>query len=225
MFSTANFMKPYLVQRIRVQRASLPEDLSTVPSLKEFYAYALDPRATATPEAREKYKVSLDGMNALIPLDYMGSAEFEFGSVGKALSKIAVNADKFQPFQLTVTGQPYDMFPSDRLDVTSTTTLFGWVQEGQRSDLVEFILDEIRDGSKFQLKERSSLQEGCFGQVRTETTKERVKANQKAVFKKKSILEPSSITGWLDLENGWFLSTNKVQASGLAHLLGVKVQF
>ena len=90
-----NTFGPYLVQRIEKPRELPP---AGTPDLVEFHS---TPATTAT---REANKPAIDALDAVVPMDYMGSAEFEFGEVSKCLREIVAARATLVPFRVKVTG-------------------------------------------------------------------------------------------------------------------------
>ena len=66
-------------------------------------------------------------INNLLQLDYMGRAEYEFDSIGKALHQLVANAELFQRVTCNVTGRPRERWSDDLNGPEETVTLFGIV--------------------------------------------------------------------------------------------------
>lgn len=113
-------------------------------------------RAKTTPEARVvtplmrpwliQRAIIIDrphqkGLGALIRLDYMGSAEFEWGSVPASLKRIRENVDAYTVFDL---------------QVGKGKVLTVGCQEAMKED-VKYVLQTLAKGEAIPLKERAEL--------------------------------------------------------------------
>jgi hypothetical protein len=177
---------PGLIQRIESPMALLP------PQARTLVAYYAKPYAK---DNREAFAATLKALKDLIPLDYMGSAEFEWGEVPKLLRAVSQQRTHFSPFkaQLTVRSSAVPK-PSKKV------TLVGWCRPQHRQELARFLSDQAAGkDSEYHIQERTCLQENCLDEF-------------------------PAITGWLSLDNGWFVSQNAEQARQLAYLLGIAAQ-
>jgi len=197
--------EPYYIQRIQTATEFPTKE---IPTLVDYYT------APRTDELYKKFKESFEILNCLIPLDYMGSSEFEYGAIPNTLRDITNNRKSFSQFKIVVSGIPEDLYCSRLFKFKKATKLYGWCLVEQKLQLKKFIEDECADISNIRLKESTGLQAGCFGKVRRNF-------NNRDAFE----IESSDITGWLCLDNCWFVSTSKDQANGLAYMLGIDVKF
>ena len=205
---------PNLIQRVN-QPNALPD--AGTPNLVEYYSQPY------TKELREKHKASIDALVKLLPLDYMGSAEFEFNEIPKTLRAISQQRKDFVYFKAIISGIPSSNQPqvdphleSFRKDIL----LQGWCYSGQEKELTAFLENQIKDAygdRSIRLKERTMLQEGCFGILEWAMTKRRTLTKKP----KLSIKRLHNICGWLSLDNGWFVGVNNAQVKALATLLGL----
>ncbi len=207
-------MRINYVQRIEAPRSQV----TTTSNLVEYYQ-------NRNADSRKKFAEEISQLNSLIPLDYMGSAEFEFGSVGDCLEKISRNRNNFVFFDFNMTGSPESRFPQTKKKLTAekTVTVFGFCLEEHKFLIQDFFklecigsyMSHYKGGKDLvvSLKESSYIREGLFGKIC------RVWNSQKRIE-----LLDSKIFGWLDIENLWFVSTIRSQRNDLARLLGVPHQ-
>ena len=131
-------MKPYfLVQRIKPARG-YPK--AGIPGLARYF---LDSKR----KLKQALKESLDALQDIIPLDYMGSAEFEFGSVPQCLSEIVERRAELAPFAVDITGTP-DFYATaaeqpalheEASKHKQKVRLEGWCLKGDEKNLADFI--------------------------------------------------------------------------------------
>lgn len=212
MMNITNTFGPYLVQRIEKPRELPPAE---TPDLVEFHS---KPATTAT---REANKPAIDALEAVVPMDYMGSAEFEFGEVSKCLREIVAARATLVPFRVKVTGVPHTFvteFEKEATKYRKSVTLQGWCLKGHEEALAKFLQGEAaKEETRYHLKQRTCLQEGCFGLL---NRKRDTAGNKRKTYE----FEESHIAGWLDLGQLWFVSRDEQQVKWLAHLLGVKLK-
>lgn len=199
----------HLVQRIEAARGYLPDG---TPTLVEYYS------GERSKERRAEFKPTIELLNCLIPLDYMGSAEFEFGTVPECLQRMSRNRKKAVPFEHIIAGRPYCFHPEGKdFGDVQTVTLKGWCQKGDEDTVYEFLTAEAHGDvrNKYHLKERSAVQEGAFGLVEWDRSKDK-----KPNFR----LKKGRVCGWLDVENDWFCGTDVRQMNNFAYLLGFRTE-
>ena len=117
--------------------------------------------------------------------DYMGSAEFEFGAVPEALSKIAENFEKLIAFTLHA---PYEHK--------------NWYLETNAKGIKPIYViceKEHRDEIVIRIK--------GFAKKDYNDTKERICLNESLA--KEKIDDIADIVGWLELDNGFFFFSDK----------------
>jgi hypothetical protein len=165
---------------------------------------------------RDQFKTELQALNKLIPLDYMGAAEYEWGAVAKCLSEICLRRKSMRPFSTMVSGK-YELFsfyPEAKKSKAlinakeMSETLVGWCVNGQEEALRYFLESEAVGDHHCHLKEVTQIQAGCFGRL----------------THKSDQVEKNGITGWLDLMNYWFVSIDPLQAGLLARMLGINLK-
>lgn len=205
---------PHLIQRVN-QPNGLPAP--GTPNLVEYYSIPY------TKELREAHKISVDALIKLVPLDYMGSAEFEFNEVPKTLRAISQQRADFDYYAVNISGIPYRNQPQVDPHLESfrkEISLQGWCFKGQGEALTKFLVNQIKDAygdRTVRLKERTMLQEGCFGTLEWAMTKRRTLTKKP----KLSIKGLHNISAWLSLDNGWFVGVDPAQVKALALLLGL----
>jgi hypothetical protein len=205
---------PNLVQRIEAPICLLPENS---PTLVQYY---LQPRA---PETRDANAETINALNLLIPLDYMGSAEFEFGAVGNSLAAAVRLRESFVAVELQVTGSPACFFRADlesfKKKYERTVELKGWCLPQHREGLLAFLKHQCvgKNDGQYRLKERTEMNSGCFGSLRWPTSGKKKDYSEHSDM----VLREERITGWFDLQNYWFVSRHPGQLAGMKHLLGI----
>ena len=155
MMNITNTFGPYLVQRIEKPRELPP---AGTPDLVEFHS---TPATTAT---REANKPAIDALDAVVPMDYMGSAEFEFGEVSKCLREIVAARATLVPFRVKVTGGPIPLSRSSKggHEVSQVRHAAGMVLKGPRRGPCQVSTGRGSKGRSpvTHLKQRTCLQEG-----------------------------------------------------------------
>lgn len=197
-------MKPFYVQRLNKPK-SYP--VANTPHLAEYYEARLTGPDTRDfiSHLSERHRVGLDALNDLLVLDYMGSAEFEFGAVPKALRETFAKRDQYKRFTMDVSGLPV---VSCRLPAGTaglkpkSATLYGLAIPEHIEAIKTFVQDQTQE-RRTRLKEMTYLQEGCFGLLGQ---------NGKTA---------SRTVGWFDIENHWLLTTDGVLLDGFGHLLQI----
>lgn len=199
--------KPYLIQRLRAPLAprEFPSPTYRLPAgtrpLDTYYA-----RRTSDPEAQKKlraeYAESIEVLNRLIRLDYMGSSEFEWGAFADALTATVQQAAEMVPVSFEVQGtmEP-DLFEKPKKTEAQALSLHGWARREHVEPLKIFIQREA-DYKDQRLKEPTFLRRSCFGQGGTR----------------------GNIVGWYDIDLYWFLTLDKNLADDVKQLLRVAYQ-
>ena len=205
---------PYCVQRI-MKAAQIP---AIVPTLKAYYALGESERK----EGRKMYAPIIEILNNLIPLDYMGAAEFEFGAVGDCLRKMSRYEGPLTKFELKVEGAPEINHPEAMDSVKAyrrDATVYGWCKEGQAVDLEAFVRDEASGKCTRRLKESTGMQEGMFGRMH------RVRGKHgRPISPVKFDWHPGRVVAWMDIDDLWFVGTDQRQVQALAKILELNVQ-
>jgi hypothetical protein len=148
-------------------------------------------------------------INSALKCDYMGSAEFEFGSVPKAFREMALRGAKGE-LELKVVvfeGTP-DGGTESQQEAAHALLL------APKSDVPELlpILEDLAKAnipSSYRTKEVPYIQQGLFGKMRPDREN-----------RKKMVKVESEYIGWFDLDNHWFLTKSKEQMEALIYLLG-----
>jgi hypothetical protein len=193
--------KPYLILRLLSPYDPLPK-----PWPKSAKGYYLQERKRAPDPARSEF------IRNALSCDYMGSSEFEFGSVPKAFRAMALRGQKgeLETREMTFYGHP----ATPRGDAPGKPrTTKAWVI-APKTDFPELepLLKEMAHADfsfSFQTKEVPYIQEGLFGKI------------DKGYKEKKASWQESRYIGWFDLDNHWFLSKSKEQVDALLYLLGL----
>jgi len=122
------------------------------------------------------------GLDNVIEYDYMGSAEFEFGALGKSLASIMESclAGNFKPVLINIRGVPFLFYSESRITKASE------------------VEELFNNPSKFRLKEYLGIEHYFEGE-----SIERLKRNCKK--KKEVVKNYSYLDFWWDIENHWFV--------------------
>jgi hypothetical protein len=205
--------RPWLVQRISKPRTKLNPNS---PTLVQYYAHP------KTEETRKQNELALKELGLLIPLDYMGAAEFEFGAVAKALRELCSQRADLIAFSQEVQGYPYS-WETPAKEYTknqpkSSRKVAGWCLRGHENQLREFLLQEATDDSRNRLKERTGFQEICFGHISAIRNKNGTISKRQGFQTKEG-----SNCALFDLGNYWFVTTDEQQLIDLKHLLGIQL--
>lgn len=199
--------KPYYIQRLRTpaprgcQSPTYRLPAGTRP-LDTYYA-----RRTSDSDVQKKLRVeyaeSIEVLNGLLRLDYMGSSEFEWGAFSDALTATVQQAAEMVPVSFEVRGamEPA-LFEKPKKTKTQVVSLHGWARREHVEPLKVFIQREA-DYTDQRLKEPTYLRRSCFG--RAGETK-------------------PDIVGWYDIGLYWFLTLDKNLADDVKQLLRVACQ-
>jgi len=152
--------------------------------------------------------LSKDVMHLLNPIcgfDYMGSAEFEFGALPKALNAMVAAGE--------LTAYPLQVKTEDK-----TPTWFSEDQAGGVCTDVVYVL------CPFTQREEVSKRIRRFAQDENlERTRERVCLEEAIRIRTKGEHKPR-ILGWIELNNGYAFFLDKNMWKGFCKLFGVKVE-
>lgn len=171
----------YLVQRL--EKPSTGDESSPVGAL---LTYGL----TATGLSKE----ARDALKSVCRFDYMGSAEYEFGSVPKAFCEMGKAAKTLIAFEETVHYFYDDWFNKKKIE--GDTTLYIICQEADDSEVIE------------------SIKEFAIGKG---GTKEAVGLNSSLAGTRYA----KNIVGWLDLDNGFMFFSDKIMFEKFVALFGI----
>ena len=141
---------------------------------------------------------AMDLIKDIFQFDYMGSAEFEFGAVPKALSKIAegVNKGEYIAFRLPIKWKYKDW----RTNKTDKGVRDVWIICNKTDDLeVISRINKFATDSYHNTKERIILDASLA----------------EAEYSNKTI-------AWLELDNGFMFFKDKECFEKMANLLGIK---
>lgn len=195
-----NYRTPYLIQRIDRRRKQGSPTADLVAAYQ-----ANQPRS---PEQRAY-------INGLIPTDYMGSSEFEFGEVPKSLRRICDGRAEFTRFELTLSGSADNSWHKEFAVPAREVTLHGFCRREHRTDVKRDIALFATDRFEGRTKERVCLRE-VFGKVEMTSYRDGKRLRKPVVT-----LEASDLTAWFDIVNDWMVGTDKGQIDDVATLLGV----
>jgi len=196
------YQSPYLIQRI--ERARHSDELPV--GLAAKYQAGTE----RTPEERTY-------INDLMPLDYMGSSEFELGAFGKAMKSIVANRADFRRFKLIVTGMPDNSWYKMPGLTESNVELFGFAHKDHILQVKADIILMAADLFTSRTKERIQLRD-VFGVVQSTQFKDG-KRLRKSILS----LEKSDLSAWLNIDNLWAVGSEAYQMDRIAELLGIQV--
>jgi len=163
-------IKSYLIQRLRKPCNSKNETLANA------FAFGGGLPNGGIP------KEGMVLLKEIFSFDYMGSAEFEFGAVPKALSKIANNFENLIGFTIHA---PYEYKHWDEVKCDKGIKQIHIICEKEQRDEV---VKRIKNFAK----------KDCYGD-----TKEAVRLNENLAK------EDDDIRGWLEIDNGYFFFSDK----------------
>jgi len=141
--------------------------------------------------------LSKEAMNVLRPIfrfDYMGSSEFEYGAVPKALARIAENAKNLVKTELRIPNERikvmnrWDLERCNPLPKGGETVVYILCQRDHLEHVKTLIYGLIDDENRVNLKEHTGLVAALL--ERKDGTRGRV-------------------CGWLELDNGFFFFSDK----------------
>jgi hypothetical protein len=177
---------------------------------------------------KEKFESHLiPEINDFFRLDYMGSAEYEFGAFRKGMEALMELEGTWST--LSLSGKPASNFSSKPIkDVnpdliftgeapTQTTELYLYTAEKEKDFLTKYIQACTENPSNERdLKERAQFQEGIFGRVtRVTNNRKTLYHPERYILEKEGIFTPTS---WLELEGRFFATTNLETAQSMAIL-------
>lgn len=165
-------------------------------------------------------------MELLAPVfrfDYMGAAEYEFGAVPESLNKIWNLADSNNLFLSTLDIKLKDVkFDRSVLnDAPRTWESCPVYIIGAKNDQEEIerrvrlvATDEDRCSAEMWKRFKGKLHEGLY--VRDHVGLDR--------YIKLEPTDPRPVVGWLELENGFFFSVDRIMTEKFAKLFGMPVE-
>ena len=155
--------------------------------------------------------LSPEAMELLGPIfrfDYMGASEFEHGAVPKAIASLVSMINPDDPFE----SKTIEVYPSDVVD----QPFYGKHTE-RRTEPLEIHVLYVRS----QLGEAAERVRELAVQETIQDPMERTGLNKRVVCVDGNDGD-DPITGWLDLDNGWFATTSDEMRDGLLKLLGTE---
>jgi len=153
-----------------------------------------------------------EALKSICSFDYMGSAEFEFGALPKALNSIASSAEKteLEAYAVEVSGKPSFEFSDRRLSFEDKrkvadnhqikTTVYVVARKELKQHIEQLLVELSSDN--FRGKERTAFCESVFG-ISPETY--------------------GDCVGWLELDNGFFFTKDFEMFQNFARLFGQEV--
>jgi len=139
-------------------------------------------------------------LRGIFSFDYMGSSEFEWGSVPYALQQIAKNAFVYETFEV---------------EVDLSTVPAHWKRKGEKGEgkASVYVIAQLDDQKEYTKRIRKWASED-FNRNLKETTR------------LSSALRPheewdTDVQGWLDVSNGVFFFTNFEMFRATAQLFGI----
>ncbi len=159
------YRPPYLIQRIKERHCEGP--------LPAGLAAKYQANQERTPEERAY-------INGLMPMDYMGSAEFEFGTVPDALRAISDNRADFTRFELTLEGTADNFWHKTFPVSVASVPLYGFCRRGHKDNVKRDIGLFAHDTFKGRTKESTRLRE-IFGKIEVTHYREGVKLRKPVV--------------------------------------------
>jgi hypothetical protein len=144
--------KPYLIQRL--EKPFQPVTFPMPKALEGFFLAPMDNKPELTDEERKWIR------NAL-RCDYMGSAEFEFGTIPKAFHDLARSSPTCHQFQITGSRKDWRVEGPQK---EKTVPVFLFCNEATASQAKGWVAELAKDdlGGKIRCKEIPYLNEGLF---------------------------------------------------------------
>lgn len=209
--TVTDLRNPYLVQRILSREPNSPTPFG---NMVGYYKLASANNIKLNEAER-------GALRKIIPCDYMGSAEFEFGAIFKALEEMS--RIELVEASFTVTGKPdtycyVDPAAYNKLvtQERSATVYVLCIKEHVES-LKKYFDMMSKDRYAFQHKENPEIRSGLFGNVKHPEYKGTRRPNKNKLIEHEST---SKVTGWLELDMHWFATTDKTQLEDLKIMLG-----
>lgn len=189
--------RSYLVQRLHAPYKSESSPNSLMNALENALAFG---------GGLKNGGLSDDAMGLLRDIfrfDYMGSSEFEWGAVPKALTQVAKNANNYKAFEFVIPLSSVAKNWSDKSTAipTGVATIYVICDKSHIEEVKSRICSWAADGHRNELKERTNLS---------------------------SALRPihewdKDVCGWLELNNGFFFFTDRDMWEKTARLFRVAV--
>ena len=146
------------------------------------------------------FKEALGLLKEIFRFDYMGSSEFEWGAVPKALSAIAENVNAYVAFDTRVNYKyKHYQIGKDNEEFVGTGTVHVICRVADREDVVEKIKAFASDAWNQSTKERVLLDEVLSGSSKYN----------------------DDLAGWLELDNGYLFFTDNDMYKKTCHLFGI----
>lgn len=118
--------------------------------------------------------------------DYMGSSEFEWGAIPKAIKELLVDSDSLIASKFEVKKEDFHLLPFHRSGKPKDTTFYIICRKGDEEEVKGRVLLLAQD--KLQLKERTDIDRTFEEENRTQ--------------------------GWFELDNGFYFFTNREMWKG-----------
>lgn len=212
---TIDMRNPYLVQRVLARNA---DAVAPFGGLIGYY------------KQKDQFnQVKLTGdesaaLRKIIPMDYMGSAEYEFGAVFKALEAMATKASGLIETSFTIKGKPakfcfVDSNVYNQQVNPREATVYALCIEAHAEPLEKYFTIMGADNHTLRHKEVPCIQAGLFGQVEHPEYSGRHRRNVNRIVERKPSYD--HVTGWLELDMHWFASTDKTQLDYVKVMLGM----
>lgn len=204
-------VNPYLVQRIFRIESDATEPIGNM------VGYYTDSSKQNNVKLTDAERTTF---GKFFSLDYMGSAEYEFGAVYKALnamSKLDLVVTSFK-----IKGKP-DTFcyvnPETYKKLTTEVETEVFVlSRSEDADAVKTYM-EIMANDEYSIthKESTYIKRGLFGQVEHPQYKGTRRLNENKLVSRSGY---GDIGAWLDLDNHWMASTSDTQIKFILKMLG-----
>lgn len=195
--------RPYLVQRIE----KMEQDTPPVGNLIGYYK---------DPKAHPLSDMERDILRNILPLDYMGSSEFEWGAIPAALKTMASQSALMER-TIKLKGKP-DHFMLDEVDEKQLVEKEIEVYILAPAAIIEFIpsyLEQnLTDRRAMRHKELPHYSK-MFGEIhQVYAIRGQPRPKNRTEFRK------ASLTMFLDVDNHWVISSDKKQFEYLKIMLG-----
>jgi len=187
------YRTPYLIQRITKPTVKLK-----FPANRSIFGFYQGEANSDTAQADRLL------IRAALPLDSMGSAEFEFGAVPKSFRQMAAIKDELVTEVFEMVGTP-ETFSIAGPVPTIKAKVYLLCRKDQVDQLKADLEKFAKSNYKLRCKETPKIKNGLFGE-----------------YDMDGKLKKSNVVAWFDLDNLWFLTTTVSHLASMKLLLGMK---
>lgn len=192
------FKTPYLIQRLK-KPYEQPEPSLLVSMIEGLSGTSL-PKAVA------------DALRSVMRFDYMGSAEFEFGTVPAALKKTATSIESYIAGRMNLEASEigFRKMNEGRFNPpTENKTVYYFCHKDHQNNVMETIRALAKDAFSIRLKELTYFDEALLDRIPD---------------KRYAVDVDFRPVGWFDLDNCYFFFTDEKMFRNTLALFGKNIQ-